>query len=243
MKYYPWEKIWAAFKFHFQRWLERCFKPESGVLVFHDIFDEESDLVHSDYAISKTSFRSFLIKFKELGYEFVPLGQERTTGRWFSVTMDDGYENAYENGVPILRELQIPYTIFVPTDNISKPGYINEMEIQDIINDELGMIGGHSVSHCELSKCNGTELKDELIQSKKILEEITREPVFYMAYPYGSLNAVNMKTIIQCQRTGYKKAYSTLNVTNKLCRCNYFVPRITVTERNVAEICKRFCKS
>lgn len=41
--------------------------------------------------------------------------KKKNVRRWIAVTLDDGYRDNFENGVPVFRHLNIPYTIYVCT--------------------------------------------------------------------------------------------------------------------------------
>lgn len=41
--------------------------------------------------------------------------KKKRVRRWITVTLDDGYRDNYENGAPVFRQLNIPYTIYVCT--------------------------------------------------------------------------------------------------------------------------------
>ncbi|WP_223292397.1 polysaccharide deacetylase family protein [Salipaludibacillus neizhouensis] len=51
------------------------------------------------------------------------------------------------------------------------------------------MIGSHSHSHPDLTKLTYEEQKKQLVTSKKIIEEVTKQPVHYFRPPFGQYNS------------------------------------------------------
>lgn len=77
--------------------------------------------------IRPESFRKHLIWLKK-HFNIVPLSsiiersdsKERITKPSCAITFDDGYENLYTHSFPILKELNVPATIFLTTDIVDK---------------------------------------------------------------------------------------------------------------------------
>lgn len=61
-------------------------------------------------------------------------------------------------------------------------------QISELSKDPICTIASHSVSHVAMDKLNATQVKYELQQSKKIIEEKLNKEVNHFAYPYGRIN-------------------------------------------------------
>lgn len=80
--------------------------------------------------ISQETFRRQLIDLREGGYEFIRLGEaldvlagrRRTQKDVCVVTFDDGYRDVHRYGLPVLKELGIPATLYLPTGLIGTDG-------------------------------------------------------------------------------------------------------------------------
>ena len=100
-----------------------------------------------------------------------------------------------------------------------------ELEVEDGVGDELSMLswdeiremsknrisfGGHTLNHPILSNLSLQEAKDELTESKSIIEERLKTPVYSFAYPNGQKNDFNedIKNILA--ESGYKVACTTI---------------------------------
>ena len=102
----------------------RGFKPlffSNGVqrrlaLCFHDISENSISNLHQ---VSPEIFRKQLISLKNKGYRFLSADDFLLANRlriWRKtacVTFDDGYKSVLKNAAPILRELNIPGTLFL----------------------------------------------------------------------------------------------------------------------------------
>src|SRR6185369_8154853 len=88
-------------------------------------------------------------------------------------------------------------------------------------------IASHTVSHCLLASERGDTVREELINSKKMLEARLRAPVNHFAYPDGRFNPAVVKAV---HAAGYRYAY-----TNCLWRDRNFpllsIPRKVLWER------------
>lgn len=89
--------------------------------VFADRAEVESGQIHPQEALVEDDFRRFVEHFLSAGYRFVSLAEVESglaaIGRYVCVTFDDGYANNLRV-VGMLREYDVPATIFVTTGNV-----------------------------------------------------------------------------------------------------------------------------
>jgi peptidoglycan/xylan/chitin deacetylase (PgdA/CDA1 family) len=94
-----------------------------GVFMYHRVTDVFPDVPPPTWNVTPARFREQLAGLIERGFEARSLTSVLEAhrqglpvlGNVFVVTFDDGYECVYRNAFPILKELDIPATIFVAT--------------------------------------------------------------------------------------------------------------------------------
>jgi peptidoglycan/xylan/chitin deacetylase (PgdA/CDA1 family) len=118
-------RAWAASRF--ATGLHKLFGASAtdgfGVLMYHRVTEQPPAASPPTWNVTPQRFRAQLAGLLSRGYEAWPLRRtlafhkERRAvpANVFVVTFDDGYENNYTAAWPILRELQIPATIFLAT--------------------------------------------------------------------------------------------------------------------------------
>ena len=91
------------------------------ILGYHRVSEERNDL-----AVRPAAFREQMERVLEAGVRSIRLDgalellSNPVEDRWLCVTFDDAYRDNLEEAAPILEELGIPATIFVPTYIIDK---------------------------------------------------------------------------------------------------------------------------
>jgi peptidoglycan/xylan/chitin deacetylase (PgdA/CDA1 family) len=190
--------------------------------------------------------RSILRKQLEVvsaSYEIVPLQRlvddlacGRSTDRSVAVTIDDAYEDFFEIAYPILEELHLPATLFVPTGYIGKhndweaqpPVRLNVMSGSQLreLDPAVVTIGSHSVRHRVLAGLTRQAVEREVRQSREQLQELLGRPVTLFAYPFGELATYTMQTQEVLRETGYRAAVSTRSGTYGSAKGLYELRRI-----------------
>ena len=183
-------------------------KPPFIVLMYHSVKRHERE-----------GFARQMDQLTSLGTAVPADFEEAATDcrRYIAVTFDDGYHSVLENAWPILRERRIPATIFTPTQDLGRrPGWIIDERHRDaqerlLTADELreirklgGLIGSHGVSHRPLPGLAPAEALAELIQSRRILENLLGERVSLFALPYGAANSDVLRMAIEA---GYRRVF------------------------------------
>jgi peptidoglycan/xylan/chitin deacetylase (PgdA/CDA1 family) len=85
-----------------------------------------------------------------------------------TITFDDGWLSAYENGKPVMDEFGLDGNIGVYTEAVGWPGYMSEGQLQQV-HDEGWTLVSHTVSHDSLTTLSDPVLDWELRQSRQWL--------------------------------------------------------------------------
>jgi len=125
-----------------------------------------------------------------------------------AITFDDGYLDNLTVALPLLEKYDLPMTLFMAANFIGKDGYLTADDLQYLAAHPLITVGSHTFSHPHLTELSKAEAGFELLESKKILEEITGKTIDLLAYPYGDCNRAIERLSEEC---GYKAAWSVWN--------------------------------
>ena len=223
------------FRYRILKWYWMCSSRRSKikgvVLMYHHISEKHLDeLDNCQHTLEQ--FRYSITSLLRLGYTFVSIEtalrliKERSSLKFAVVTFDDVPVNAYENAVPYLILMQIPFAFFITTGFLGKEGFLSENQLQNLDKLNLCTIGAHTVSHPVLR--NVSNSFEELYESKQHLEKILGHPIDYFAYPYGRQSSVSHKVIKQVKHIGFKCAFGTIDAEiNDISSKNiYYLPRI-----------------
>jgi peptidoglycan/xylan/chitin deacetylase (PgdA/CDA1 family) len=216
------------------------------VLMFHQIEDNHIDQSYRDYTTLKIDFING-IKQLSKNFHFVSiddfLNHYHYKDNMILITFDDGFRNIFELAYPLLKSKQIPFTVFITTDYLNKPGYLTTEQLMVLNDEQLCTIGSHTVSHRLMSTLSKKESIYEVSESKICLEKLLKKEINYFAFPYGSYYACTKLNIRHVQNAGYKAAFSTVKSRyfGYFCKNNFFIPRINCGYKFL-ETCDHFNK-
>jgi peptidoglycan/xylan/chitin deacetylase (PgdA/CDA1 family) len=148
--------------------------------------------------------------------------------RAVGITIDDAYRSVYELAWPIFRENNIPFTVFVSTEQLDD-GFSNYMT-WDMVRDlsKAGVtIGGHSQHHSHLPEIGIDAVKAELAHSAERFEQELGYIPEIFAYPYGEANA---EVIAAVKDAGYKAAFGQQSGAMSTESDFMYLPRFALNE-------------
>lgn len=119
------------------------------------------------------------------------------------LTFDDGYNDLYTNGYPVLRQYGFAATVFMISGDVDKPGYLTSDQLKVMSADGVD-VQDHTVTHPYLDKLSYNSQYKELGDSRTALQGITGGTVQYVAYPYGHFDANTLKA---AQALGYRMGF------------------------------------
>ena len=146
-----------------------------------------------------------------------------------TVTFDDAYVCINTHVFPVIQELDIPITVFVPVSHVGKYNQWDELsagyqkisvlswdEIEQLSQHPLVTFGSHGMSHTSFGKLSRNQIESELKESKEILESHLQCKIDYFAFPYGQRKDFGLATPELLEKIGYKAAVTTLWKRNNL---------------------------
>ncbi len=110
--------------------------------------------------------------------------------------------------------------------------YLNENHVKILSKFPWVTIGSHTITHPNLTLISNSQLKHELLDSKKILEDITKTEIKHLSLPNGMGND---KVINSAQEAGYKTIAMTDNGKGGLLNLR----RINIGRANFSEFMGR----
>ncbi len=182
-------------------------------IVYHTISAPEVPM-HANIDISPQRFETHLQWLSKRRKHVVPLRKFLSAPlreNLLAITFDDGFQDNLTVALPLLEKYNLPATVFVTANFISKENYLTREELQKLASHPLITVGSHSFHHLHLSSLPEDEVRFELSESKKLLQEMIGKTVDLLAYPYGDCNKMVEKLSEQC---GYAAAWSVWNGKN-----------------------------
>ncbi len=235
------KKIYYGFD-RTRRRIRNILAPTAHILLYHRVATVKED-PHL-LCVSPENFRA-QIKFLKENFKIIPLvklvqdvREGKVEKNSIVITFDDGYVDNLYNALPILEEFKVPATIFLTTGYICPPAPVNPNKAfrweQNTPTDDQGRpmapeeakrlatsrlieIGGHTISHPKLAKLPEIEQFREISESKEILEKALNIHLMSFAYPFGSKDSFNKKTVDLVKKAGYHYACANIHerVTNR----------------------------
>ena len=143
-------------------------------------------------------------------------------GQWFCITLDDGYRDNLEIALPVLEELELPATIYVPTAVIDRtavydwyrkpPDALTWADLTAIVSGGLVDIQAHTRTHRSLPRLTEDQARDEIAGAKADLERKLGVQITTMAYPAGIYTERDVALV---REAGYRGALTTTSGVNR----------------------------
>lgn len=172
------------------------------ILAYHGVADVPPHRDPEGLFISPRQLRGHIRRLRRWGYAFVPFGQmaslaaEGRGAGHVALTFDDGLLDNLEQLAPLLRdEGGLPATTFVTASWMGKPHpsvpYARNMTADEVRElHRCGVeIGGHTVTHPDLTRLSFESARDEVREANEQLAEIVGARVDTFAYPFGFASA------------------------------------------------------
>lgn len=191
--------------------------------------------------ISTERFRMHLEEALRAGWTFVDAtdlasGRGPSTGA-LAVTFDDGLRSVASGAAPVLRELDIPWTMFVVSDWAdegsadSQSVFLSWKEVSALA--AAGVtIGSHSATHPDFGRISLGQTQDELGRSKDSIERVLGAPVTQFAIPLGQHKNWTADAAQAAEQAGYSMVFAQADQT----RPDATIPRTFVTRHDTKRV-------
>lgn len=197
------------------------------VLVFHEVSDCFSN--DTSCKIRLTTFKHIIERIATKNkYTGVDALIDKHVNNVVAVTFDDVPHSFYTEAYPILKEKQVPFTIFVAKKYVGAEGFLSADEIKVLDKDPLCTIGAHTCNHTRLR--DEKESKQDIEESKLFLESLLGHEIMYLAYPFGRYDSVSRRNRKEAETAGFKAAFSTIPTAVPVRFNRWFVPRIELIQ-------------
>ena len=164
----------------------------------------------SPYSISLKKFEKHLRFLKE-NYSFTLPGEPSQKKNELCLTFDDAYFDFYHYAYPLLKKMQIPFVLAIPTKYIlehsdlspatrlahqktdlfknykKQASFCTWEEINKMASETALCLASHTHSHIDMTSSN-IDIQTELSHSQALIESHTRQKCDCFVYPFGKCN-------------------------------------------------------
>ncbi len=231
-------------------------KQPLPILMYHSIADRDESQLNGYYRTTTSPgiFAKHMKYLHENGYRTISVAEassrlqdEETQPpqKYAAITFDDGYSDFYKCAFPVLSRYAFTATMFLPTAYIGKNraqfngnDCLTWDEVRELRNHGISF-GSHTVTHPQLRNLSVQAIREEIVSSKKAIEDNIGKSVDSFSYPYafpeGDLPFTRMirATLVAC---GYKQGVSTRIGTEHRGGDRYFLRRLPINSLDDLEL-------
>ncbi len=211
--------------------MKRNRKEGAHIAMFHDIKPAGTKM-ETVFDCFISDLEDYLKYCKQLGLRFVSLDEilSGNVEQKVALTFDDGFESVFTLVLPLLKKMKIPFTVYVTTGYIDKPGYLSIEQLQLLAKEPLCTIGMHAHEHEMFRYKSAFFLQADFVKCKDILTELTGTTPTHYAFPYGSVYAVSGNNVRTVKRLGVNSIVLTEQkmLTQRDVNVPYRLPRLDI---------------
>lgn len=197
-------------------------RPHLAILLFHRVTDE---IPEDGLTVSTARFRR-VCRMLRRSFRVVPLAElmrlhqegQPPPRRTVAITFDDCYRDNLD-AARTLAAFGLPACFFIPTAfvgtdhvfpwdrHLKKLANLTWDEVREMA--ALGHeIGSHTVSHPDMGQVSEAQARQELGESRKVLETQLDRPVRWFAYPFGFPQNCPAESARLVREAGYEACFS-----------------------------------
>lgn len=198
---------------YLRRKLHNLTHPVLGrILMLHRIVEHRSEGKNRELEITPDFLKQTIETYRQQGHRFVSIDEAcdiikrgRTSQPFVCLTFDDGYQDNYDIAYPILKQMEVPFAIYVTTGFIDNrlPMWwyhgdqlgITTESLKALDADPICTIGAHTISHPKLDTLSSNMQTQEIELSRQKLETLLGHPILHFSYPHGAYNANTLSII------------------------------------------------
>jgi peptidoglycan/xylan/chitin deacetylase (PgdA/CDA1 family) len=163
------------------------------VIMYHDILPEKQVF----FDVTPTEFEAALQLIRDKGLTPISMDQlvtHLTTGaplpaKPILLSFDDGYQGHYTYVYPLLKKYGYPGLFAIYSEKVGKKtgrSSLSWEQLHEMAADPLVTIASHSVTHpTDMRELTDSRLRNEAVESKRILEQQLGISIKYFVYPEG----------------------------------------------------------
>ncbi len=129
------------------------------------------------------------------------------------LTFDDGTDDFLTDAAPVLSRLELPAVIYVNPSRVGMPGFLGWHDIREL--SRAGVhVGSHCLDHRSLRSLGRSDIRRQLVESRRVLEDRLGREVSSLAYPYGTARDFDECVVAEVSSAGYRSACTSINGVN-----------------------------
>jgi peptidoglycan/xylan/chitin deacetylase (PgdA/CDA1 family) len=193
------------------------------ILTYHSIGRAPADGRLCSLYVSPGKFARQMALLRALGFQglsmsaALPYLRGERSGRIVAITFDDGYVDNFEVALPILQRYGFSATCYVTSGVVGRYNTWDaaEVGVRKPVMDATQLrawqaarmeVGAHTRTHAPLPALDDAHLDDEVVGSRRDLENLLGAEVPQFSYPYG---AHDQRVVDAVRRAGFAAATTT----------------------------------
>ena len=158
-------------------------------------------------------------------------------GNSVALTFDDGCETDLITAAPILKDIGFNATFYVTAGFIGKRGYLSTAQLRQL--HSLGVeIGCHSMTHAYLNNLGTSDLRREIVDAGKQIEDIIGARVEHFSCPGGRYDA---RTLSIAKDAGYRSVVTSESRSNSPATDPFQLGRVAILRSMNNAAFERIC--
>lgn len=147
------------------------------------------------------------------------------------LTFDDGYSDNYTLAMPLLRRYHFPAVTFISPGMVGTPGYMTWEQVKELHKSSWDILP-HGMTHPHLPLLSAAKQKEQIVESRRLIEKQLGTKADVFCYPYGEYNK---DTLAILKEAGFRYAFTIQQGRTTSLQAPYELKRIYVNGRDTLE--------